>query len=141
MYTGQRHSAIAGVAVLTAAAPALGAWGAPGRASRGPAPAHSPDLAINATGDAVAVWVAGTRLRERIVVSVRPAGGRWRPPQIVSGSGRRAIDPPVTVDANGRLLAVWPQAVRTRTLRVRGGPRRQAVSVGPARHNRLNARR
>jgi hypothetical protein len=133
-----RVIAIAGLAVLSTAAPALGAWGGPERASRGPAPAHSPDVAVNATGDAVAVWVAGTRLRERIVVSVRPAGRRWRPPQIVSGSGRRAIDPQVAVDATGRIVVVWRQAVRTRTVRVRGVPRRQAVYVVRARDKRVN---
>lgn len=129
---------IAGLIALASAAPALGAWGAPERASRGPEPAHSPDAAVNAAGDAVATWVTGARLRERIAVSVRPAGGVWSAPQIVSGSGRRAIDPQVVVDGSGRVVVVWRQAVRTRTVRVRGVPRRQAVYVVRARDKRLN---
>ena len=121
--------AIAGLSVLAATTPALGAWGAPERASRAGEPAHSPDVAVNATGDAAAAWVAGPRLRERIVVSVRPAGRTWGAPQVISGNARRAIDPQVVLDASGRVLVVWRQAVRTRTVKVRGVARRQVVYV------------
>ena len=130
--------AVAGLLSLLATAPALGAWGAPERASRGSEPAQSPDVAVNATGDAVATWVVGRRLHERIVVSARPAGGRWGAPQVISGSARRAIDPQVAVDASGRIVVVWRQAVRTRTVRVRGVARRQAVYVVRARDKRVN---
>ncbi len=51
--------AITGLVALGTAAPALGAWGAPVRASTGSEPARSPDVAVNATGDAVAAWVSG----------------------------------------------------------------------------------
>ena len=133
-----RLIAIAGSLVLAAATPALGAWGAPERASRGSEPAHSPDVAVNTAGDAVAAWVTGARLRERIAVSVRPAGGQWGPPQIISGNGRRAIDPQVSVDGSGRVVVVWRQAVRTRTVRVRGVARRQAVYIVRVRDKRVN---
>ena len=120
-------------------APALGAWGAPERASRGPEPAHSPDVAVNATGDAVATWVVGAPppradRRER-PPGRRRSGARRRS---ISGSGRRAIDPQVAVDASGRIVVVWRQAVRTRTVRVRGVARRQAVYVVRARDKRVN---
>lgn len=129
--------AVAGLSVLAASTPALGAWGAPERASRGGEPAHSPDVAVNATGDAVATWVAGARLRERVVVSVRPAGGGWGPPQVISGDARRAIDPQVALDASGRVVVVWRQAVRTRTVTVRGVRRRQVVYVVRARDKKI----
>lgn len=124
---------IAGFMTLVAAAPALGAWGPPERASRGSEPAQSPDVAANAAGDAAATWIIGKRLAQRVVVSVRPAGGSWATPQVISGNGRRAIDPQVAIDATGRVVVVWRQAMRLRTVRVRGVPRRQAVYVVRAR--------
>ena len=51
--------------VPVAAGPALGAWTRPEQASRGPLPARSPEVAINARGDAAAVWVRGTRATRR----------------------------------------------------------------------------
>ncbi len=124
---------ITGMMALAAAGPALGAWGAPERASRGSEPAQSPDVAVNAAGDAAAAWVVGKPLAQRIVVSVRAAGGQWGPPQVISGNGRRAIDPQVAVDATGRVVVVWRQAMRMRTVRVRGVRKRQAVYVVRAR--------
>ncbi len=130
--------AITGMVALLAAGPALGAWGPPVRASRGPEPARSPDVAVNSAGDAAAAWTMGKRLTQRVVVSVRPAGGQWGPPQVISGSGRRAIDPQVAVDATGRVVVVWRQAMRMRTVQVRGIRRRQAVYVARARDKKVS---
>ncbi len=112
-----------------ATGPALGAWTAPERASRGPLPARAPDVASNARGDAAAAWVRGKRRKAMVVVSVRPAGGEWSAPEGLSRRGRPAIDPDVAIDARGRVIVAWRQVVRTRTVETAAGPRRQAVYV------------
>jgi hypothetical protein len=52
-----------------AAAPAAAAWGDAERASVGPLDATSPDVALNARGDAAAVWVRGSGRGRQIVAS------------------------------------------------------------------------
>ncbi|WP_217913384.1 hypothetical protein [Miltoncostaea marina] len=131
-----RRLALLGSAALllgVAAAPGLGAWESPRRASSGPLDAHSPAVAANARGDAAAAWVRGTGRDAMIVVSLRPAGGGWSRQAAISRRGRKAIDPQVAVDGQGRVVVVWRQVVRTRLVRARGGLRRQAVYVAHAR--------
>ncbi len=123
----------AAVASLVGAAPALAAWEAPVRASVGPLPARSPDVAVNARGDAAAVWVRGTGRAAMIVTSLRPTGGEWGAAQAISRRGRPAIDPQVTIDARGLVVVTWRQVVRTRRVRTERGSRRQAVYVARAR--------
>ncbi len=125
--------AVVSASALAGAAPALGAWEAPVRASKGPLPAHSPDVAVNARGDAVAAWVRGARRDAMIVVSQRPAGGDWGAPVAISRRGRPAIDPQVAIDGQGLALVTWRQVVRTRIVRTESGRRRQAVYVTRAR--------
>lgn len=119
--------------VPLAAGQALGAWTVPERASRGPLPARSPEIAMNARGDAAAVWVRGTRRKAAIVVSIRPAGEAWGDPTAISRRGRPAIDPEIAIDAKGRVVVAWRQVVRTRTVTTGGARRRQAVYVARTR--------
>lgn len=120
-------------AALAGAPCAMAAFEAPERASKGPLPAHSPDVAVNARGDAVAVWVRGTRRAAMIVASLRPAGGDWGEPQAISRRGRPAIDPQAAIDAQGLAVVVWRQIDRVRRVRTEDGRRRQAVYVVHAR--------
>jgi hypothetical protein len=124
----------AGLALAAGASPgAAGAWGGPERASPGPLPARSPDVAANARGDAAAVWVRGSGRAAAVVATVRAAGGPWERAQAISRRRWPAIDPRVAVDPSGRVVVTWRQAVRTRVVRVRGERRRQAVYVVRAR--------
>ena len=121
---------VAAAALTTlATGPALGAWSQPEQASRGPLPSRAPDVAVNARGDAAAVWVRGARREAMVVASVRPAGGEWGAPEAISRRGRPAIDPEVAVDAQGRVIVAWRQVVRTRVVTAGAGRRRQAVYV------------
>ncbi len=119
--------------VATASHEAMAAWTSPQRASRGPLPAYSPQVATNARGDAAAVWIRGARREAAIVVSLKPAGGSWTAPEAISRRRRPAIDPEVAVDARGRVVVVWRQVARTRRVAVAGVRRRQAVYVARAR--------
>lgn len=121
------------VTTLASAPTALGAFESPQRASVGPLPARSPDVAVNDRGDAAAVWVRGARREAMIVVSMRPAGGQWSRPEGISRRGRPAIDPQVAVDAQGQVIVTWRQVDRVRRVRTPDGLRRQAVYVARAR--------
>ncbi|MGE0025523.1 MAG: hypothetical protein AB7O78_09560 [Thermoleophilia bacterium] len=137
----RRALAAATLGLLAAAVPATAAWEQPARASQGPLPAHSPTVAMNARGDAVAAWVRGARRAQMIVVSVRAAGQTWSDPVAVSRRRRPAIDPVATIDAQGGIVVVWRQVVRVRRVPTADGPRRQAVYVVRARQRALGSPR
>jgi hypothetical protein len=126
-------------AVLTAlllgvlAVPAGAVWGGTERASVGPMDATTPDVAMNARGDAAAVWVRGTGRSRQIVASHRPLAGGWTRPEGISRRGRPSIDPKVAVAPDGRIVTVWRQVARNRAVRVGGRRRAQAVYVARAR--------
>jgi hypothetical protein len=133
----RRALAAATVALLAAAGPAAAAWDPPARASQGPLPAHSPSVAMNARGDAVAAWVRGARRGQMIVVSARAAGGGWSEPVAISRRRRPAIDPVATIDGQGGITVLWRQVVRVRRVATADGMRRQAVYVVRARQRPL----
>lgn len=124
-----RPLAAAAALAALAASPALGAWSPPEQASRGPLPARAPDVASDAAGDVAAAWVRGAGREAMVVVSVKPAGGEWTAPEAISRRGRPAIDPEIAMDAQGRVIVVWRQVVRTRRVPAGAGRRRQAVYV------------
>jgi PKD domain-containing protein len=70
------------------------------------------DVAVNAAGDAVAVWSrqseAGNGTDLIVQASVRPAAtGTWGPPADLSLPGGMSAEPRVAIDAAGNILAVW----------------------------------
>ncbi len=82
--------------------------------------------AFDANGDAVAVWTESPRSISEVIAhvypvrsAVRPASGRWQPPDTLSGYGG---NPEVAVDARGDAIAVWesPSGVEA-TTRPAGG--------------------
>jgi hypothetical protein len=74
------------------------------------APDHSSlhaRVAIDALGDAIAVWghYDGTALV--IQSSVRPSGGSWQAPATLTTDDREAQEPDVALDPHGDAVAVW----------------------------------
>ncbi|HEU5064498.1 MAG TPA: calcium-binding protein [Gaiellaceae bacterium] len=93
-------------AIGAAFRPAGGAWSSPRRISE-PAPAtESPKLAMDALGNAVAVWQRSTGHDSVVQAAVRPAGGDWSDPQNLSATGEVAFNVDVAIRA-GRATAVW----------------------------------
>lgn len=129
--------AVVAVSALAAAPVASAAFEAPERASKGPLPARTPDVAVNAQGDAAAAWVRGAGRAAMVVVSGRAAGGGWDEPQAISRRGRPAIDPQIAIDAQGLVVVAWRQVDRVRRVRTEDGRRRQAVYVTRARERLL----
>jgi hypothetical protein len=84
--------------------PADGGFGTARPIGRG----SDPHVAIDATGDAVAVWVDGS---SRIQAALRPGGGSFAAPQTVSAAGQTAGEPRVAIDSAGDALAVWQRGV------------------------------
>jgi hypothetical protein len=136
-----RASLAAALLLGAAAAPAAAAWSDPERMSRGTMDATSPDVAVNARGDAAAAWVRGSGRARQIVATLRPLGGSWSRPEGISRRGRPSIDPRVAVGPDGRVVVVWRQVVGVRVVRTRGGRRGQAVYAARARERPIVAGR
>jgi M6 family metalloprotease-like protein len=72
------------------------------------APRWSPVLAVDARGNATAVWRDGRNDSIDIYAAYRPADGAWQPGVRVTGAGAGNHQPPVVaVDARGNAYAAW----------------------------------
>jgi hypothetical protein len=79
--------------------------------SRSSGATYSPSLAVDQTGNAVAVWSVSSDPGDAIQAAIRPAAlGTWTRPidlaEAPSGS-LFAATPSVAIDASGKALAVW----------------------------------
>ncbi len=101
---------------LLGAAPACAApaWLSPaklGDTGKG-ALAPRPELAIDAAGEAVAVWERRAHGSSVIQAASRPPGGTWSAPAVLSRKGQEVGEPEIAVDAAGRAVAVWQRSFR-----------------------------
>ena len=92
-------------AVGAAFRPAGGAWSSAQRISEPAAATESPKLAMDALGNAVAVWQRSTGHDSVVQAAVRPAGGDWSDPQDLSAPSEVAFNADVAIRA-GRATAV-----------------------------------
>ena len=67
----------------------------------------SPQLALDAAGNAVAVWRGLSSSRERIQAVRHPARGAWSAPRLISPAGADADLPDIALDAAGNGAAIW----------------------------------
>jgi hypothetical protein len=102
--------------IQAAVRPAPGqAFGAVGDVSADGAPAQGPQVAIDADGDATAVWQrtdpgatpASDDDWDVIQTSDRAAGGTWSTPLFLTDTGEDSQLPDVAVNAGGSAVAVW----------------------------------
>jgi hypothetical protein len=93
--------------VMAAARPAGGAFGAAQMLSDPSAFAMSPDVASDAQGDAVAVWLQFDGANFRVQAAYRPAEGSFGAPQTLSVAGYEAREPRVAMNAAGEAAIVW----------------------------------
>jgi RTX calcium-binding nonapeptide repeat (4 copies) len=69
--------------------------------------AESPRVAMDRLGNAVAVWHVSTTGRDSLVqASIRPAGGAWSAPQVLSDPSEPAFGADVSIQA-GRMTVAW----------------------------------
>lgn len=73
--------------------------------------ATNPQVAVDAAGNAVAVWQQSDGVRDNIWANRYTAGGGWGTAELIeSNNAGAAGDPRVAVDAAGNALAVWQQS-------------------------------
>jgi hypothetical protein len=82
-----------------------------------------PDIAMNAAGDAVAVWLHDTGSEWVVKAATRPAGGSFSPGTTVSELGSDARAPSVSLDDAGNTVVAWDQPDADATRRVHAATR------------------
>ena len=93
--------------VQAAIRPAGGTWQAPVDLSVPGQEAREPGIAVNAQGDATAIWRRSNGTNYIVQSATRPAGSTWQAPVDLSVAGQSALGPRVAVDSQGDATAVW----------------------------------
>lgn len=109
VWVNARGSVGSGI-VQSAVRPAGGGWQAPTNLSTAGVDGLSPQVAVNARGEAVAVWLDTTG--SIVMGAARTADGTWQPATKVSGGGAAASTstPRVAIDAHGDGVTIWPRS-------------------------------
>jgi len=68
---------------------------------------YNVQVAVDASGDAVAVWRQSDGAHLRVKASSRPVGGVWTAPEYLSLAGYNASNPAVAVNERGDAVAAW----------------------------------
>lgn len=68
-----------------------------------------PQVAIDESGNAIAVWQQDDGSGEVSIYASRYANGSWEPAQIIDSNTDTAGNPQVAVDSNGNAIVVWHQ--------------------------------
>ena len=87
-----------------------GAWQAPVDLSLAGQNAYGPQVAVDAQGNATAVWARYNGTDFIVQGAVRAAGGSWQTPVDLSAAGQTAGGPQVAVDTQGNATAVWARS-------------------------------
>ena len=65
------------------------------------------DLAVGASGDAVAAWIVPGTTDDSVEAALRPAGGSWSAPAPISADATNSRNLNVGMDAAGNASVVW----------------------------------
>jgi hypothetical protein len=84
-----------------------GAWPSPSDLSAPGQNAFGPQIAVDALGNAAAVWRRSDGTNEIIQAATRATGGAWQAPTDLSTPGRDAQNPQIGFVAPGTAIAVW----------------------------------
>jgi PKD domain len=84
-----------------------GSWQTPVTLSEGGHGGFEPRVAMDAGGDAVAIWFQETGSADVIETSARPAGGSWQAPATLSAASGSNVRPEIAMDPSGDAVAVW----------------------------------
>jgi hypothetical protein len=98
--------------VETASHPVGGGWSPPRALSVAGEEALEARIAVDARGDAAAVWKDGGA-EETVESAQRPAGGDWAAPTRVTAAGEEGVFPQVGLDAVGDATVVWERTDAT----------------------------
>ena len=106
-------------------------WQAPVNLSNAGRDTFDAEVAIDARGDAVAVWHGSDGTNDIVQAAARPAGGVWQAPIDLSAGGHDAFNPQVVLDAQGDAVAVWQRSNGSNSI-VQGAVRPSATGVWQA---------
>ncbi len=93
--------------VQAAVKPASEPWGKPATLSEAGQEASEPQVAVDAAGEATAVWRRYNGSDHVIQAAEEPAGEPWSKPATLSEAGHETYEPQVAVDGAGNATAVW----------------------------------
>jgi hypothetical protein len=99
-----------------------GNWSSPATISDAGFSASGPSVAVDPSGNAVAVWTQSDGSNLRIFAAYRPSGGSFLTPVGVSTAGQDASAPDVSMDNSGNALVAWQRTDGTK-LRVQAAIR------------------
>jgi hypothetical protein len=97
-----------------------GEWSAPVVLAETGAAIPEQQVAIDAQGDAVALWTAAGEHEARVETSFLPVGGSWSAPAPLS-PGKSDGRPGLTVDPHGNFTAIWEGFDRIETAERQAG--------------------
>jgi hypothetical protein len=122
--------------VQAALHPAGGSWQEPVNVSLPGRTAELPRVAMDAAGDAVAVWERFNGANIVIQSASLPAGGKWSEPERISEKGSEAGAPEVASDAAGDAFALFERSNGVNEIaevaeRPAGGSWQPAVPLSP----------
>ena len=80
-------------------------WSAPTSLSLAGRDAQTPSVAVNARGDAVAVWASVSLSGWTVQAAYRPAGGAWQATVPIQTPQVATASPDVVIDPTGRVKA------------------------------------
>jgi LPXTG-motif cell wall-anchored protein len=103
-------SGVLATALVLSAFPAaavVSSWTTPVNVSQPGGDAETPQVVLDATGRAIAVWLLDTGDVSVVQASTRPIGGTWSEPFDLSETD--SFGPQVVVDSSGLATAVWNQ--------------------------------
>jgi hypothetical protein len=87
-----------------------GPWSATQTISDAGAAASGPAIAVDSSGNALAVWTQSDGTNLRIRAAFKPAGSSFQADVPVSASGQDASAPDVSFDNSGSALVVWERS-------------------------------
>ncbi len=101
--------ALAVALMATASVFAARAWSSPTNVSGPGLHVIRPRIAVDARGEAVAVWRRFDDKHSFIQAASRPPGGTWSAPTTISASRRESdvAEPQLAISASGEAVAVW----------------------------------
>ncbi len=92
-----------------------GAWGTAAAIETGAGTAFNPKIAVNANGEAFAVWYQSNGADNSIMANRFAANSGWGVATAIEANARNNYDSQVVIDANGNALALWVQSDGTTT--------------------------
>jgi PKD domain len=93
--------------IESASHPAGGDWSGPVKVAVVPRFVERPRIALDPSGNAVAIWDRLDPAGRVIESASRPAAGSWSDPTRLSAVGAEAIATQVAVDSAGNAVAIW----------------------------------